>query len=421
MYLRLLRLVGGRAVAGIVVAFAVGVNAWLLPDEKQNDEGDVVRLIGAAEESYFHANQRYGTFAQLLKSGFLAQTAAETSQHLNAFQRLNLQPGAEPVAGFALGLMVAPTGTSYKLSLTRKSETCATGWFTDETRIVREGKASECAPAEKRVATVPSRPVGWGPPDIDEVIPPARTGMVCPLPEILEQTSKRSQELVENLQRFSASERIEHIEIDKNGKTRNSTSQVVNYVAQIEGNSSGYPRVREYRSGDNEFKRPPLADTGTAAFALIFHPSHIGNLAVRCEGLADMGGLPAWQVHFEESPDPTKAFHAIRIGGSLYLLRFKGRAWITTDSGEVLRIETDLVSPLPEIDLQRDHLAIAYAPVDFEKRHVRLWLPESASLYVGYRGRRYERKHSFGQFQLFSVDTGETVREPIAGTDAQAH
>jgi len=421
MYLRLLRLVGGRAVAGVVVAFAVGLNAWLLPDETQNDEVAVVRLIGAAEESYFRANQRYGTFAQLLQSGFLAQTAAETSQHLSAFHRLNLQPGAEPVAGFGLGLRVASTGTSYTLSLTRRSGTCATGWFTDETRVVREREATECASTQKIAATVPSRAIGWGPPDIDEVIPPARTGIVCPLPDILEQTSKRTQDLVENLQRFSASERIEQIEIDKHGKRRNSTSQVVNYVAQIEGNSLGYPRVLEYRSGTDEFKRPPLADTNTAAFALIFHPSHIGNLAVRCEGLTEVGGLPAWQVHFEESPDPTKAFHAMRIGGSLYLLRFKGRAWITTDTGEVLRIETDLVAPLPAIDLQRDHLTIAYAPVAFEKRHVRLWLPESASLYVGYRGRRYERKHSFGQFQLFSVDTGETVKQPMAGTAAQSH
>jgi hypothetical protein len=278
----------------------------------------------------------------------------------------------------------------------------------------------DCVPAETAVAAGPSSRRDWGPPDIDDAVPPVRTDVSCPLPRILEETSKRAQELVENLQRFSASEHIEHIELGKNGKSRNSTRQVVNYVAQIEQNSSGSLRVEEYRSGSNEIQQPPLADTGTAAFALIFHPYHIGNFNVRCEGLTEMQGLPAWQVHFEESPDPIRSFHAMRIGLSVYLLRFKGRAWIATDSYEVLRIETDLVSPLPEIDLQVEHLAIGYAPVEFQKRHVQLWLPESASLYIGYRGRRYERIHNFSRFQLFTVDTDQTVKEPIPANNEQS-
>jgi hypothetical protein len=256
----------------------------------------------------------------------------------------------------------------------------------------------------------------WGPPDIDEAVPPVRA-ISCPLPTILEETSKRAEELVDNLQRFSASERIEHIEIGKSGKSR-TTSQEMNYVVQIEQNSSGYPRIEEYRSGDTDMQHPPLADTGTAAFALIFHPSHIGNFEVRCEGATEMRGAPAWQVRFEESPDPEKAFHAMRVGGSLYLLRLKGRAWITADTYEVLRMETDLVSPMPQIDLQMDHLAIDYAPVEFQKPHLQLWLPQSASLYVGYRGRRYERVHKFSQFQLFWVDSEQAVKEPASGKAA---
>jgi hypothetical protein len=248
-----------------------------------------------------------------------------------------------------------------------------------------------------------------GPPDIDVAVPPVING-ACPLTKILKEASNRTLDLIESLQRFSANERIEQIDIDKDGKRRNSTAQEMNYVVQIERNSYGYPSVQEYRNTSPQ--QTSVMDSGTAAFALIFHAAHVENFDFRCEGLTELQGSAAWQVHFEESADPNKAFIAIRIGGSVYLPKFKGRAWITTSGYDVLRIETDLVAPIPNVNLQRMHQVINYSPVEFPKRHVRLWLPESTSLYIAYRGRRYERVHRFSQFQVFSVDSAEAVKEP---------
>lgn len=408
--------VAGLLLTGVLVSVAAGGDASSAP-EKLNDEAGIVRLIVAAEEAYLHANGRYATSAELLKSESLQHTANQASQHLRALQTLNLQSETQPVAGFTLKVVVAPDGAHYKMSLTREDQPCAAGWFSDDGGIVYEGKAVDCAPGG--TAATRSAQRGWGPLDIDEAVPPVRTDAPCPLPQILEETGKRAQEFAENLQRFSASDRIEHLELGKNGETRKSTSQVMNYVALIEQNS-GYPIIEEHREGSTAIQDAPLTDTGTAAFALIFHPAYAGNFNFRCEGLAEMRGSPAWQMHFEEGSDPTKSFHAIRIGpSSTYLLRFKGRAWIAADDYEVLRIETDLVSPIPQIDLRVEHLAITYAPVEFQKRHVRLWLPESASLYVGYRGHRYERVHNFSQFQLFWVEADQTVKDPIAGKGTQ--
>lgn len=253
----------------------------------------------------------------------------------------------------------------------------------------------------------------WAPPDIDASLPPVLSnGAACPLPQILKGTSNHTLDLIESMRRFSASERIEQIDIDKNGKRRNSDTQTVNYVAEIQQNSSGYPSIQEYRSVAGAI-RQPVMDFGAAVFALIFHPSHIGNFDFRCEGLTDVQGSPAWQLHFVESNDPNRSFAAIRSGGSFNLTRFKGRAWITADSYDVLRIETDLVSPVAQIDLQREHQVITYAPVEFPRRHTRLWLPDSTSLYIAYRGKRHERVHTFTEFQLFSVESTEAVKEPI--------
>ena len=258
----------------------------------------------------------------------------------------------------------------------------------------------------------------WAPPDIDASVPSVLSdSATCPLPEILKATSRHTFDLIENMRRLSASERIEQVDIDRRGRRRNSTSQSVNYVAEIEQNA-GYPNIREYRAGGDAL-RQPVMDFGSAVFALIFHPSHIANFDFRCEGLTDLQGRPAWQIHFVESSDAARSFTAIRSGGSITLTRFKGRAWITTDSNDVLRIETDLVAPVGQIDLQREHQVIAYAPVEFAARHLRLWLPDTSSLYIAYRGHRYQRVHTFTDFQLFSVDSAEAVKDPLVNKTSQ--
>jgi hypothetical protein len=237
----------------------------------------------------------------------------------------------------------------------------------------------------------------------------------CPLPQILQGARERATEMVDNLQRFTAIEAIEHTQFKKNGQARKPTSQLFNYLAEIDQGPSGAFWVEEYRIAKSDADSPPLSDTGTAAFALIFHPQKIGNFDFHCEGLATIQGNPAWQLRFEESPDPTKAFHQIRIDRAVFQLRFKGRAWLTKDTFQVLRLQTDLVAPIPKIQLQQEHLEIAYAPVDFDRSRFTVWLPESASMQISYRGRRYRRVHKFSHFQLFLVVTDQTVKEPVPG------
>jgi hypothetical protein len=378
--------------------------------ESANGELGVVRLINAAESAYFQAQGHYATIAELIQSGQLQRTSAESSEYSRALALMPVQSDSPAVGAFTLSLMVTPSGSGYHLYLTQRGDRCGLGWFTDETGILYAGKAVDCG--EPLAA---SDLGSWNPSDIDAVVPPVRNGVSCPLSQILQQASNRAVDLVENLQRFTATERIEHTEFGKNGKVRRSTDELFNYVAQIEQGPSGAFWVEEYRAAKKEEQRPPLSDTGTAAFALIFHPQLIGNFDIRCEGATEIQGMPAWQLRFEESPDPKKSFHEIRIDNSVYQLRFKGRAWISANSYEVLHLQTDLVAPIAKINLQVEHMDILYAPVDFEKHKFRLWLPQSASMHIDYHGHRYQRVHSFSHFQLFLVDADQKVKEPVAG------
>jgi hypothetical protein len=383
--------------------------------ENDNAVG-LVHLVSVAEADYFHASRRYATFVELIKSGQLLRTAVHSPENLPFYRTVNPQSDSEPVAGYIVGSVVSADGSTYKVSLTKKTDKCGIALSTDESGLLYEGKAIACATEEATSSPLPA-PWDWAPPDVDDAIPSVSNETPCPLPQLLHDTSDRVQELADNLRRFSAKERIEDADIDKNGKSHNERTNIFDYVADIRRDDLGKTYVEEYRSGGPAIgPARRFADTGTAAFALIFHPLHVEQFAMQCEGLTNLGTRPVWQLHFAQRPDRVNDFHAFRVKSNLYRVRLKGRAWVAADNYEVVRLETDLIEPIKEIELQVEHMVIDYGPVEFRKRNLQLWLPGSASLYVEFQGHRYQRRHDFSDFQLFWVETEQQVKETHQGT-----
>jgi len=257
-----------------------------------------------------------------------------------------------------------------------------------------------------------SRP--WAPPDIDDAVPPVTTGAVCSLPEVLQGAGQRVKELVTNLEQFTATERIGHSELDRKGNWRAPLARSFHYLVSISEIRPGMLNLEEARDGNSALDNFPtkLATTGLAAFALVFHPYFVGDFEMACEGLGEWHGQPAWQVHFQQRPDRPARMHSFRIGGNLYPVKLKGRAWISADAYQVVRLELDLMEAIPKIRLQVEHLDIEYRPVEFARRNLQLWLPESADLYMDFRRHRYHHRHGFSDFLLFSVETREVIHEP---------
>jgi hypothetical protein len=110
------------------------------------------------------------------------------------------------------------------------------------------------------------------------------------------------------------------------------------------------------------------------------------------------------------------------VGNRSFAVGQKGRAWIDADTSQILAMESDIMHPLPEIRLIRDHQLIEYGPVSFRNNSVQLWLPKSADWYCSLAGRRYHRRHTFSQFLLFSVDDTQKIgmpNEPVKPTEPE--
>jgi tetratricopeptide (TPR) repeat protein len=265
------------------------------------------------------------------------------------------------------------------------------------------------------LATLPLFP-SWLPPDIDEKVPPVEPGIPCALDEVVQNAGKRVQELISNADRFTATESLFHERVNAWGFSAPSETRKFDYVVSIQEVRPGILTVYEYRGGDLSYDRFPggMATLGLPALVLIFHPYGAVNYDMQCEGLAHWNGALAWQVHFRQRPDKPIRDRAYRfaVSGPAYPVALKGRAWIAADSYQIVRLETDLVAPLPEIRLFADHTAIEYSAVHFHKQNVDMWLPSTAEIFYDLKGRRIHRRHSFSNYMLFSVDDKQRISGP---------
>ena len=250
--------------------------------------------------------------------------------------------------------------------------------------------------------------------DVDATVPPVTQGVRCSLPDVLRSLGNRMKEFVTTLPQFTATERLEHQERDKAGKWRSPKTLVFNYWAELREIRPGMLSMEESRNGSKSPQLFPakLADMGLPAEVLIFHPYFADEYSMMCEGLGQWRGQPTWQVHFQQRPDRPARLRAIVVDNRPFPERLKGRAWISVDTYQIVRLESDLVEPIPQVRLSREHLAIEYHPVQFSKQDLELWLPQSAEVYLTFRGRSLHRKHIFSSYLLFSVDVDQKIVGP---------
>lgn len=256
----------------------------------------------------------------------------------------------------------------------------------------------------------------WGRPGVDDIKPATAPSVSCPTDQVIQESGKRVEELVDDVARFAAVEDLFHQSLDNFGIPLRTETRKYNYVAAISEPEPGFLQVNEYRADKLQAGDYPdqIASTGFAALALVFHPHMRDSFEMTCEGLGDWQGQATWLIHFRQRDDRPNFMHGYKVGNQIHPVPLKGRAWITADKFQIVRMEAELMHPMPEIQLLGEHQVVEYGPVPFAKRNTILWLPKSAEIYFDFRRRHYYRRHSFDHYMLYSVDTEEKRKEPKA-------
>jgi tetratricopeptide (TPR) repeat protein len=271
------------------------------------------------------------------------------------------------------------------------------------------------APVSPSIELMPASERPWAPLDIDSREYPLAQNAYCSAEEILPLAERRMKSQLKNFEKFTATEHIDHQEIDRLGKPGPVRSRDFSYIVFVNryAGDSFFLDEDRYSSGRDSSFPTSLATTGLNNLGVsILQPAIRKEYVYQCEGLAGIRGKATWQIRFQENKDSHGGIRDWRYGGKIYHVPLKGRIWISSASFDVLRIETDLLGPVQVLGLTRDHLLVDYGPVNFVTSNTMLWLPWSAEMHMELRGHRYHHKHYLTDYMLFEVDTNHKIGKP---------
>jgi hypothetical protein len=243
---------------------------------------------------------------------------------------------------------------------------------------------------------------------------PAPEFGACSLDNVLPRVTANVREFVDNVNRITATEILKLERRRRNGKLEETAHIKVNYVANIElieEMDSRYLSVDEYRDG-HETPLGFMKAVGSPALVLVFHPIHVDQFEIICKGVSNWQGTPAYLLNFQQRPDRPNNMSDFRTPKGSYAISLKGTAWVDATTFQVVHLETDLVNPIPDVFLEFEHQSLDYGPVVFAQRNVSLWLPQSVEITVYLGNKQFNARHSYSNYQLFVIDTGQKIGKP---------
>lgn len=213
----------------------------------------------------------------------------------------------------------------------------------------------------------------------------------------------------------AATEVLWQTRLDKKGKPIQTRSEEFYYVF-LNRKELGRSWMEEFRSnrqgqpaGGGGLDSGYMATSGFVSSLIVLHPKWQPGIAYRYLGRQQVDGRLAYVIAFAQQPGASQPLGFFNIAQSrtaqLYL---QGIAWISADLYEVLRLRTDLLKPVPGIQLNRETAEIDYRSYRFNSSPRSFWLPNRVTVSVDWSGKRLRNEHIFSRFKLFKVDTEES-------------
>ena len=363
----------------------------------QDKSGGSLLLMAQAQAALHQRDAAMTTFNQYLKEQPKAPQVAAVRQ---AIEKLNAGQGKVELASAVSPASAGNGGSSSDVA---------------SLRISGADDVIETADLPDLPALPLTTEAKWAPPDVDEEhLVFDSNADACSLDSITAKVGGRVEELVSNVDRFTATEDMEHTALSPLGLQVSHETRQFNYLVEIRKSGARDLDVQEYRDGSVSVQQFPahLGTVGLPTLVLVFHPYYQPKYDFKCEGGASWNGRKVWVIHFQQKADTHSEMLVYHVNGRFYPVGMKGRAWIDAETSQILAMESDMIKPIPEIRLMRDHQLIEYGPVAFANAGTNMWLPKSADWYCSISGHRYHRRHSFSNFLLFSIDDSQKIGKP---------
>lgn len=248
--------------------------------------------------------------------------------------------------------------------------------------------------------------------------------------QILSQTGAAIADLLHRMPNLMAKEVVKQPDVAPSGNSppligdgRSAASQYagVSMATQYKTSVYSYRIVRKQKpSGDPAFDelrldqhgRPidyssqnasrPLS-VGLATLWLLFSPNHLHESHFRYLGEQKIGNREAYVVAFAQIPIENHLHTVIESPYGHCSSSLQGVAWIDESTFQMVRMQTDLLSPLPAIRLNQLRAVLNFGAAKIRERNLTLWLPTDVENTWKTASGTGEESHTYSNYKLFEA------------------
>jgi len=208
----------------------------------------------------------------------------------------------------------------------------------------------------------------------------------------------------------------EHVSQEKltpSGKMEFHQESTFDYLVMMDGTQDEFTlnESRLPKQQSNSSKNLPLLVTnGFSTLFLIFHPYYRDAFVLTPETEVTESGERLVRVHFTHVRGKRTPV-ALAVRGREYPLDIAGNAWVDAQTGEIVRIESGLATPMDDIGLRTFHVQINYSSMKLPGSEHAVRYPTSAYVEVETRKQHWRNIHLFTNYKRFGVSTEVAVSE----------
>jgi hypothetical protein len=231
-----------------------------------------------------------------------------------------------------------------------------------------------------------------------------------PLAPILQKVGKNVAALVRNFPNVTSREEVLEQRLSGAGGVHDEAYQEFRYLS-LPRSDKGDVGFVEYRTDSKARPTEPrglyngyLVTKGFVSLPLYFYPEYQALSRFRYLGREVLDKHNTEVVAFAQTPS-TKIGGEFSVNGRSVHVLSQGVAWIDPADNQIVRLRTEVLTPVPEIGLRSQSTQIKFATVRFSGAGLRLWLPREVEVETEWCGTFFRNVHSYSDFKLFTVDT----------------
>ena len=240
----------------------------------------------------------------------------------------------------------------------------------------------------------------------------------APLPAILSTVGKNISNLFASFPNICSQETIHQERLGRKGEAWAQQEYKYRYLLLTSGERWGLS-IDEYRAnlrGEDTgllgLTEDAMLTSGFISAPLIFHPVFQSGSTFRLLGRQRVNGRNTFVILYAQDPAKSRLYGSFRQGENVRVTYTQGIAWVDAETDQIIRLTSDLLSPLPQIRLKKETTDIEFSEVALKRLPQKFWLPVAVTVTVDWHGKVLRNRHLYSDFLIADVNSKQKIAGP---------